>query len=202
LSNQDESEEEKYESEFKKRIKLVDNTDERTDISKTISGIEVNTLEENEFEAFSVLASLDKILTPVSELAKKINRISSLSEKLTPISELGKKFTSVFQTKVADWYLSTPSTSELDEINKYREEILYLRKQNSGLSQTINKLTTDLTNLTHKYESLQEKSIIAMENLQSEITKLREEIKFFNEIRTLRFSLPESWLEEESNEEE
>ena len=202
MSNQDESEEEKYESEFKKRIKLVDNTDERTDISKTISGIEVNTLEENEFEAFSVLASLDKILTPVSELAKKINRISSLSEKLTPISELGKKFTSVFQTKVADWYLSTPSTSELDEINKYREEILYLRKQNSGLSQTINKLTTDLTNLTHKYESLQEKSIIAMENLQSEITKLREEIKFFNEIRTLRFSLPESWLEEESNEEE
>ena len=167
---------------LRKRMRILHDSDYLTDISKTSSGIEGGELEGTGYTESAVLPSIHKVSTPVS----------IVDEKKTPI--IAKRFESK--------YLSTPSTSELDETNKTREEILHLRKQNLILSQNNSKLSTDLAELTDKYASLEERSIMGLNKLREEITKLKEEIKFSNEIRTLKFSLPESLLEEESSEEE
>ncbi len=163
-------------------MRILNNSDYLTDISKTSSGIEKGELEGTGYTKSVVRSSIRKASTPVSILDKKKRRI----------------MTKRFESK----YLSTPSISKLDKTNKTREEILHLRNQNIILSQNNSKLSTDLAELTNKYASLEEKSITEIKKFREEITKLKEEIKFSNEIRTLRFSLPESFLEEESGEEE
>lgn len=98
------------------------------------------------------------------------------------------------------WHISTPRASELDEIKRYREDIIYLQQQNRVLSRTNETLTNQLAELTHKYANLEEQSISEMKKLRKEIKMLKEEIKYYNEIRTLTFSVPESWLEEDKEE--
>jgi len=167
---------------LRKRMRILYASDDLTDISKTSSGIEGGELEGTGYTKSAVLPSIHKTSTPVS----------ILDEKKTPI----------IPKRLEIKYLSTPSIAELDETNIAREDILHLRKQNLILSQNNSKLSTNLVELTDKYASLEEKSIAEGKKIREEITKLKEEIKFSNEIRTLRFSLPESLLEEESSEEE
>ncbi len=167
---------------LRRRNDLAHTIDERTDISKESSDIEDKELEETEYTESAVIPSLHTIGTPVSILDKEVASLLTREAKI--------------------WHISTPSTSELDEIKRYREDIIHLQQQNRVLSRTNDTLTNELAELTHKYAKLEEEAISEMKKLREEITKLREEIKYNNEIRTLTFSVPESWLEEEGNEEE
>jgi len=98
-------------------------------------------------------------------------------------------------------HFPTPIITELDEIRRLREEVTYLRKQNLILATSNQNLNKDLTDLTYKYHQAIERSYLAIENLKTEITELREEIKITDNARTLKFVLPSSWLEEDKEEE-
>ncbi len=110
-----------------------------------------------------------------------------------------EKFLYSLKILMQAWEIPTPSISELDEIEKLREDRHNLIEQILIITKTNQNLSDEIIELTHKYYDALEKSSNAIESLKKEIQKLREEILLIEDARTLKFILPASWIEEEEN---
>jgi len=97
--------------------------------------------------------------------------------------------------------IDIPTETELTLIERIENENIFLREQNNKLTTSIQTQQEDLKNLTNKYNEAVNKSNETLEGLRQDIRSLNDKLDAIQKARTLNFVLPESWFDEDFDEE-
>jgi len=167
--------------------KILENL-KKFELAKYQKSTDINILERQEkiplfFYIFKIIESIMVGLSHFMSSVEEFSDLSTISISTTDILR-----------NIKEEDVPTATISKMDQLRNLKEE-------NWTLINTVYKLSTDLADLTYKYNEAINNSTIAINAFKEEIKSLKDKIDKIQKARTLQFILPSSWLEDEEKKE-